>query len=98
MRDITEIITHPWATASAVLATVAAVFQVPLLDPVLTVLWSNAGNLFTVFSVGAFTLAPNVDGLPAQELTVLALLAGALFVAKNLSQIIGALRARLRRD
>lgn len=93
--EFREVVTHPIATASALVALVASVLNVPFIDAVVGVAWANAGTLFTVLSVSGFTLAPEVPWLPAEPLTIAALVAGALFVATQLDKLAESLTERL---
>lgn len=88
-------VTHPVTTIMAALGVLGGVAHVPFLDAIWAVLWSQAGTLFTVLSVGATTLAPAVSWLPVQELQVAALFAGGLFVLTQVSKLWAGLQDRL---
>jgi hypothetical protein len=90
-----DVLTHPITTASAIFAVVANVLSLPFIDAVWSVAWSNAGTLFTVLSVSGFTLAPEVPWLPAEPLSIAALVAGTLFVATQVRKLWMRLNDRL---
>lgn len=62
-----EFVRHPLTVFSAAATSASALFSVPFLDPVMGVVWANVGQLFTAFSIGAFTIVPNVE-LPVAQL------------------------------
>jgi len=90
-----EVLRHPVTIASTVVAAVGGLLNVPLLSALATVAWAQAGSLFTVFSIAGFTLAPRVEFLPEQPLTVLAFGGAALYVGKRLYGVYQNLDTRL---
>jgi len=98
-ESLKEALTHPVATASAVIsATIGYVSgwaPTGLLDAVVGSLWAQAGPLFAAASVSATQLAPQFAFLPADTLQVVALVLGVLFVATRLDSVIDGLQDRL---
>lgn len=86
MTDLSlrEAIAHPATLASALVAAIGGLLNIPVLDALLAVVWAKAGSLFTVLSIGGFTLAPRVDVIPEGALSSLAIAAGGLYGAKVL--------------
>ena len=78
------VVSHPATVASTVVAFVGGFLNLPVFGAFATVAWAKAGSLFTVLSIGGFTLAPRVPFLPETELTILALVGAALYGAKLL--------------
>lgn len=91
MMTLRELLKHPVTGASGVFAGVATVFKIGAIDALAGVIWTQVATLFTVFSISAFTVFPNVDLGPLQPVaevaTVLALVFGALYVAKLVRQV-----------
>jgi len=82
-----DVIRHPATVFSAALTAVGTLFNVPFLDALLAVVWSNVPTLFTVSSIGAFTVAPNLGDLPGQfveAMQVVAILLGIAYAGKLL--------------
>ena len=86
MTDLTlrEVVAHPATLASSAVAVIGGLLNIPFIDALLAVLWAQAGSLFTVLSIGGFTLAPRVAFLPEEPLTILALLGGGRYGGKLL--------------
>lgn len=91
MMTIRELLKHPITGASGVFAGIATVFQIGAIDALAGVVWTQVATLFTVFSISAFTVLPNVDLGPLSGIgeiaTVLALVFGVLYVAKLVRQV-----------
>jgi len=79
-----EVIRHPATVASSIVAVVGGLLNLPLLNALVAVAWAQAGSLFTVLSIGGFTLGPRVAFIPEEPLTILAIGAGLLYGAKRL--------------
>lgn len=99
MMTINELLRHPVTAASGVFTTLAAVFQLGAIDAIAAVVWSQVATLFTVFSISAFTVLPNVNlGVlePVGEIaTVAAMGLGALYVAKLTNQFVQSVKKKL---
>lgn len=83
--SVRNFVRHPMTVGSAALASASSLFSVPFLDPLMTVVWTNIGQLFTAFSIGAFTVVPNIDLPVAQAgeaIQITALLLGVAYAAK----------------
>ena len=98
-ESLKEALTHPVATASAVVSgTVGYVSgwaPTGLLEAVGATAWEQAGALFAATSVTATQLAPQFAFLPADTLQVAALVLGVLFVATRLDSVVDGFRDRL---
>lgn len=81
--SVREFLAHPIATIGAAVSFVGGV-TFGGLEPLLATVWSQAGALFAVFSVGSGTLAGRFEWLPKSTLAALAIGAGLLFVANRL--------------
>lgn len=86
MKDsIKDFIQHPATVLSAGLASLSSLFSIPFVDPMLGVVWGNIGQLFTAFSISAFTIVPNID-LPVaevgQSIQIIAILLGVAYAGK----------------
>jgi hypothetical protein len=90
-----EVVQHPATIASAVVATIGGLLNLPVLSAFAAVAWAKAGTLFTVLSIGGFTVAPRVEFLPEGPLTVLALGGAGLYVLKLLYGVFQNLDTRL---
>jgi hypothetical protein len=90
MTDITlrEVIAHPATLASTVVAFIGGILNIPILEALIAVLWAKAGSLFTVLSIGGFTLGPRVPMIPEGPLTTLAIIAGVLYGVKVLYGVV----------
>jgi hypothetical protein len=86
MIDISlrEAIAHPAALASALVAAIGGFLNIPVIEALLAVLWTQAGSLFTVLSIGGFTLAPRIDAIPEGTLSSIAIAAAGLYGLKLL--------------
>lgn len=91
ITDIRDAAVHPAALVSYLLTVVSQLFHIPFVDALAGVLWSNVPTLFTATSIGAFTVVPNVDGIPAivgETLQVVALLLAVTYGGKLLYGVV----------
>jgi len=87
ITNIRDAARHPATLISAGLTVASQLFHIPFVDALLAVLWSNVPTLFTATSIGAFTVVPNVDGIPAvigETLQVVAILLALTYGGKLL--------------
>jgi hypothetical protein len=84
-----DVVRHPATILSAVLTAASGLFNVPFLDALMGVLWANVPTLFTVSSIGAFTVAPNLGDLPSQVVEAMQVTAILLGVAYGLKLLYG---------
>lgn len=85
IQSAKEFVRHPITLVSAFLTSLSGLFPVPLLDPLFGVVWANIGQLFTAFSIGAFTIVPNVQLPVAQAgeaLQITAIILGIAYAGK----------------
>ena len=85
--ELRDIVRHPVTVLSAGLAGLNGFVSLPFIDALFAVVWSNVPTLFTASSVGAFTIAPNLGGLPAEvteALQITAILLGLAYAGKLL--------------
>lgn len=87
MKVITRLrdaVMHPLAAASTVAGMVGVAFHPEILSAFLLALWQSAPTLFTISSIGAFTLPKILPSLEALKPVFLAVLAvsGALYLAR----------------
>jgi hypothetical protein len=57
--------------------------------------WMQVGTLCTAFSIGSWTLAPEIPWLPAGPLQGVALVLGGLYALKTLNRSVSAIGDRL---
>jgi len=92
MITVGEIVRHPATALSVVVTSLAQLFQLPVIDAVLGVLWGQLSILFTGTSIFAFTVLPNVD-LGAFEwlsgnVQIVAVVLGVAYGLKLLTQVV----------
>lgn len=83
LGQLKEAVTHPAATASAIVSAVGGMLVIPP-DVLLGVIWASLGTLVPASTLTAFTVAPRVDWLPVSILEVVALGLAGLYVVKLL--------------
>lgn len=86
MISIEEAIRHPATIVTTGLAAVSQLFQIPFIDALVSVVWSQISVVFTAASVLSFTVLPNVDlgrfGFVSSTMQTLALILAVLYATK----------------
>lgn len=95
--SLLEVVRHPVAVLVWFFGAVASMLHLDLLVPLASTVWASLPNLFTITSVAAFTIAPNVPGIPTRPLTAAALTFAALWVGKLGLQILRKLQSRIQK-
>lgn len=104
MTNTEEIISDPISWVSGGLASLSGAIYMTGVDPIsaiavlMDVGLSNATNVFTAASIAGFTLAPEVDWLPAGSIKVIALVFGAIVALKLLHGVGVAFINRLKEE
>lgn len=100
-KRIEDALKHPIAWASGGVASIVAVVFALGGDPfgitaaIITVIVSRATSLFTGASIFGFTVAPNVDVIPAWPFQVGAIVLGIVVVAKILDRVWDSFKSRV---
>ncbi|MBV0925017.1 hypothetical protein KTS45_12500 [Halomicroarcula limicola] len=81
---LSESLRHPASLATAVVGAGMSIVKFPLLLELGHWLATSSGSLFTVASIFGFTIAPEVDAIPAELLKPVALALGAIYAASKL--------------
>ncbi|GAB3321415.1 hypothetical protein [Haloplanus salinarum] len=89
------VIAHPLTVASSLVAVLGGFLNLPLFNALAAVAWAKAGSLFTVLSIGGFTLGPRVDFIPSAPLEIAAVVGGVLYGTKLLYGVYQNLDTRL---
>jgi hypothetical protein len=95
--SLREFIAHPASKATALVGVLGGVLNMPVLGVLWGGLWAQLGTVFTVLSIGGFTVAPEVSFLPTQVMKVAALVVAALYGLKKLLDIGRGLRSRVQK-
>lgn len=84
-----EIVRHPVTSITVVVSALAQLFQIPVIDAVLGVVWGQMSILFTGTSIFAFTVLPNVAAPEwlSGNVQILAIVLGVAYGAKLLTQV-----------
>ena len=61
MLSLQEAVRHPVTIVSSGLAAASQLFQIPFIDALVAVVWTQASTLFSAISILAFSVFPNVD-------------------------------------
>lgn len=85
--EFKKLLTDPIAVAVTFGIALMHALGLGFIDPLLAVLWANLPNLFTASSIAGLTLAPRVEWLPSEPLTLLAIVLGALYVLRLLYRV-----------
>lgn len=85
LKDATR---HPLTAATVFVTSLAQVIQIPVLDAILGVVWSQLSVLFTGASIFAFTVLPNVQAPTAltSNVQTVAVLLAVVYGLKLLTQ------------
>jgi len=81
LRKLEHALTHPLTAVSAAAGAASAAFPVPILDPIVGSIWSNAGMVFAGASVVSGSLSEQFGLSPTMQTTIL-LLAGMLWLGR----------------
>lgn len=85
MTGLRDVLEHPATIGLGAALALLGIGQGGLVWAFLSTLWASAGTLFTVSSISAFTLFPELPWIPGwvtQAATALALLSGGVFILK----------------
>lgn len=94
-NSLRDIATSPIALVSAAFAALAQLASIGVIDAIAQVVWADLGTLFTVVSISASVIAPNIDTLPEEALTTLAVVIGVAYVAKLGESFVDKLQEKL---
>lgn len=93
--SLSDVVRHPMTLATALVGSLGGLLHVDVFVAVWSALWMSLGTLFPAVSITAFTLGPEVDFLPVETLKIAAIVLGALYVLKLLSQAYANFEKRL---
>jgi hypothetical protein len=86
MISLQEAIRHPVTIVSSGLAAASQLFQIPFIDALVAVVWTQISVIFTSVSVFAFTVLPNIDlgrfAFLTSSVRTLALVLAVVYAAK----------------
>jgi len=94
--SLREFIAHPASKATALVGVLGGLLNPPVLGALWGGLWAQLGTVFTVLSIGGFTVAPEVSFLPTQAMKVAALVVAALYGLKKLLDVGRGLQRRVQ--
>ena len=77
-----DTLTDPLSVAIGLGTAIAHALGIPWVTAITATIWAKASTLFTVFSVGGFTLAAEVPALPEGPIQTAALALGVIYLAK----------------
>jgi hypothetical protein len=82
--SLKEWLAHPATKAMGIVGVTGGVLHLPLVAALWTGFWGQLGTIFTLVSVGGFTIAPRVDFINEEIATAVALTVAALYGLKKL--------------
>lgn len=86
MISLEEAIRHPATIVTTGLAALSQLFQIPFIDALVGVVWSQISVIFTSVSVLSFTVLPNVNlgrfAFVSSTMQTVALILAVLYAAK----------------
>jgi hypothetical protein len=91
VETLDQAITHPVTVVSVVVGTVGSLLPIPIVSALISTAWHQAGTLFAGVSVLA-----TQGWLPAGTGQAAMLVAGALFLGRNLDKLWDGLQRRLK--
>lgn len=88
-------LTHPVTTVLGAALSIGAIAKVPVLSAAVATLWSNAGLLFSIVSIGGTQLNARFGFIPPVVVNALILVAGVLFLAKSADTLYDKFQGRI---